>query len=101
MIPLPTETFLPSDEVFEAMTVATDSGFAGIPFVPGEWGILNWIYLILVIGWTGLILLTGYAIKESPVTPIREMDADHLTVLLAWVGLILLTAYTLRILHGP
>ena len=98
---LPTETFIPSDEIFETVTAVRDSGFAGIPFVPGEWGILNWVYLLLIIGWIGLVMLTGYAIKESPVTPIWEMDADHLTVLLAWVGLILLTAYTLRILHGP
>ena len=101
MLPMITETPVPSDEIFEAMTVAGDSGFAGVPFVPGEWSVLNWVYLLLIIGWIGLVMLTGYAIKHSPAVPVTEMDADHLTVLLAWVGLILLTAYTLRILHGP
>lgn len=98
---IPTETFLPPDEVFEAMTAATDSGFAGIPFVPGEWGVLNWVYLLLTVGWIGLLLLTGYAIKVNPAARVQEMDTDTLIVLVAWVGLLTLTAYTLRILHGP
>jgi hypothetical protein len=98
---LPTETFIPSDEIFESMTAVRDSGFAGIPFVPGEWGILNWVYLLLIIGWIGLVMLTGYCIKVNPAAHIRDMDTDTLMVLNAWIGLILLTAYTLRILHGP
>lgn len=98
---LPTETFIPSDEVFEAVAAVTDSGFAGIPYVPGEWGVLNWVYLLLTVGWIGLLLLTGYAIKVNPASKLPEVDTDTLIVLVAWVGLLLLTAYTLRILHGP
>lgn len=98
---LPTETYAPTDTYFEYVSTMTDSGFAGIPFVPGEWGILNWVYLLLIIGWIGLVMLTGYCIKVNPAAHIRDMDTDTLMVLNAWIGLILLTAYTLRILHGP
>lgn len=101
MLPMITETPVPTDEIFEALTVTGDSGFAGVPFVPGEWSVLNWVYLLLLVGWVGVILLTAYTVKVTPNTSLRELDADHLTVMVAWVGLISLTAYTLRILQGP
>jgi hypothetical protein len=85
----------------ETLVAGPDTGFAGIPYVPGQWSILNWLYILLMIAWVGMILLTGYAIKVNPTASVKEMDTDTLMVLVAWVGLLLLSAYTLRILHGP
>lgn len=78
-----------------------DTGFAGLPFEAVPVPVLQWIYLLLFVGWIGLLLLTWYSIKESPYTKVTEMDADHLIIMVAWGGLLVMTAYVIRILHGP
>ena len=78
-----------------------DTGFAGLPYEAVPVPVIQWIYLLLFVGWIGLLLLTWYSIRESPYTKVSEMDADHLIIMVAWVGLLTMTAYVIRIMHGP
>lgn len=93
----------PSDPITLVTEAADiyDTGFAGVPFEAVPVPVLQWVYLLLAIGWIGLLLLTGYCIKVNPASKLPEVDTDTLIILVAWAGLLILTAYTLRILHGP
>lgn len=78
-----------------------DSGLNGVPFMPETWPTLNLVFLLLIIGWIGLLVLTGLVVRQNRNVVLPNIDSDSVIILMAWFGVLVLTGYIIRIVHGP
>jgi hypothetical protein len=78
-----------------------DTHFAGLPFSLNTYPTMNLIYLILLSGWIGMLLLTAYTIRKNQGSVFPFLDGDTCIIMTVWVIVGILTAYVIRILHGP